>query len=706
MNILKFKLLILGVIFCLNLSAIKIYVSTKGSDGNTGTKDQPLASLTGARDFLRQLRATGKLNEGVRVIIADGTYYMNEPLVLTEFDSGNDGSSVVFTAEEGAKPVFVGGVSINNWEKVTEKLWKARVPEVQRYGLYFEQLYVNGKFAIRAKSPNQGFYFLKDVQEITLSKGKGRVSGMAVQKMTLFPKAAADLETFTESDFNDAVLTFYHKWDNSRKRVADFDADSSVILTVGKGMKPWNKLDNQTRFTIENYKAALDTSEEWFLERNGDLYYVPNPSDNLANMKVFAPVTNRFMVIKGDDKTGKKVQNIRFENLHFEASGYRMPPGGDEPAQAASPVDAVIIADYARQIAFVNCEISQIGTSAIWFRKGCDNCLVSHCSLHDLGAGGVKIGEIKFGKDSTIVTNHIVIDNNIIQHGGYLFPCAVGVIIFQASDNSITHNDIADFRYSGVSVGWIWGYAYSPTKRNKIEFNHIHHLGWGELCDMGGVYTLGKSEGTTVSNNLIHHIYSFDYGGWGLYTDEGSTKILMENNLVYNCKNAGFHQHYGEENIIRNNIFAFNQLSQLQLTRVEEHKSLSFVHNIVCFDTGVLYQSMGKDRWLKAITEIDYNCYWNTRKMLTDFHGMDFNAWQKLGKDRHSVLADPLFTDPLNLDFHFKSLKVAKNIGFVPFDYTAAGVYGTEEWKNQSMLDPDLMKKYDIAVVRNAKKGN
>ena len=319
---------------------------------------------------------------------------------------------------------------------------------------------------------------------------------------------------------------------------------------------------------------------------------------------------------------------------------------------------------------------------------------VSQSYLHDLGAGGVKIGETVIRPVTDEITNNITIDNNIIRDGGNVFPSAVGIIIFNASDNKLTHNEIADLRYSGISVGWVWGYTSSPSKRNMIEFNHIHHLGWGELCDMGGVYSLGASEGTTVSNNVIHHVYSFDYGGWGLYTDEGSFGITEENNLVYACKSSGFHQHYGKENIIRNNIFALNIRAQLQATRVEEHRSISFTNNIIYFDKGSLLSS----NWHKFNLLSDYNCYWDIRSKDIRFADKSFKEWQKSGKDVHSVIADPLFVNPAAFDFHFKNLSVARKIKFIPFDYSRAGVYGSDEWKKLAEFDPDLAKEFEEIV--------
>ena len=76
-----------------------------------------------------------------------------------------------------------------------------------------------------------------------------------------------------------------------------------------------------------------------------------------------------------------------------------------------------------------------------------------------------------------------------------MFAAGTGVFLGHSAYNQITHNEICDLFYSGICAGWVWGYAPSPSHHNRIADNHIHHLGWGVLSDMGGVYTLGQHAG-------------------------------------------------------------------------------------------------------------------------------------------------------------------------------------------------------------------
>ncbi len=673
-----------------------IYVSPDGNDNNQGSFSQPLVSLEGARDKIKELRLQGNLKDSVFVKIAGGTYYLDRPFELKYEDSGTEKSPVLFIGDSDDRPVFCGGMEVGPFEVLSPRLWRAYIPEVSKYGFYFEQLYVNGERRFRAQTPNRGeFYQIRNSEETVLDPTGERAPEFAAQKITLHGKEQEWLKDLTKEEMEDALIVFYHKWDNTRKRILHMNQQDTALFIGGGGMKPWNSIDATSRYVVENYRKALDAPGEWFLDRDGYLYYMPMPDETPDNVKCIAPFIEKFITIKGTEQ--QSVRHIGFENIRFEVVAYHTPSNGNEPAQAAAPIEASIMVDYADNISFINCDIAHTGLHGVWFRNTCSYGKVEHCHLYDLGGGGIKIGTTSMPADNEL-TNHITIHNNIIHHGGYVFPCAVGVIIFNGSDNEITYNEIADFRYSGVSVGWVWGYAHSPSKRNKIDYNHIHHLGWGELCDMGGVYTLGASEGTTVNNNVIHHIYSYNYGGWGLYTDEGSYDVHMENNLVYKCKNAGFHQHYGKENFIRNNIFAYNLLSQLQFTRVEEHTSLSFNNNIIYFDKGMLYMSMGKNTWLDANVNIDYNCYWDTRTSTPDFHTMSFADWKKKGRDKHSIIADPLFVNPEQFDFRFRNSSVARKIRFKPFDYSKAGVYGNEEWINKAKLSDQLAHEYDRTV--------
>jgi parallel beta-helix repeat protein len=266
--------------------------------------------------------------------------------------------------------------------------------------------------------------------------------------------------------------------------------------------------------------------------------------------------------------------------------------------------------------------------------------------------------------------SHVIIDNHMHDLGVVYAP-AVGVLIMQSGTNRVAHNHIHHLYYTAVSVGWNWGYQETPCRQNIIEFNHLHDIGQGMLSDMGAVYTLGIQKGTVIRNNLIHDVNSFTYGGWGLYTDEGSSEIVLENNVVYRTKSAGFHQHYGRENIVRNNIFAFGKEYQLMRTREEAHISFIFTNNIVYFDSGSLLGSS----WKNEKFVMDGNVYFDARpNAAVKFAGASFEEWKARGHDTNSVTGDPGFEDAAKHNFRLKSGSLALTRGFRPIDLRQVGV--------------------------------
>ncbi|NJL51573.1 MAG: right-handed parallel beta-helix repeat-containing protein [Hydrococcus sp. SU_1_0] len=190
-----------------------------------------------------------------------------------------------------------------------------------------------------------------------------------------------------------------------------------------------------------------------------------------------------------------------------------------------------------------------------------------------------------------------------------------------------------------MSVGWTWGSANSPTANNIIEFNHIHHLGKladGEqplINDNGGIYTLGVQPGTKIRSNLIHDIQAHNYGGWGIYLDEGSSQILVENNIVYRTRKGSFHLHRGEDNIVRNNIFALGELSQIERTvetleaalEDEDYRSFTLENNIIYWRDGDLLAG----RWGDKYYAFDRNLYWSLGDRPIGFDKLSWQEWQQ-----------------------------------------------------------------------------
>jgi hypothetical protein len=633
----------------------------------------PHGQLNELHSKIAEIRAerqkTGDVSH-VRLLIEDGTFRFDTPLVLEPSDS-----NLALEAKPGAHPVFDGGRLIGNWKVTKEGHWTTQIDPAWR----FETLWVNGKRATRARTPNKGF--IQATSQPTSPIENIPLAG-DIQKTVIGvkPEHTAHLGFLSQEEQREMQVQVYHSWDVSRMRVAGLQSSEGKLQFTGT-CREFFSSQAPPRLRFENYLAALDEPGEWFLERNGTLHYIPLPGEVPSKSTVTAPSATQWIVFKGQPEQGGFIENVKLNGLTFQHQLWLTPTAGIHAGQIENglPLPA-IEAHGTRGLLIENCTFQHTATHAIWLRNGCAQDRVIHCLFQDLGAGGVYIGDPGVSKDGPRHTNHVQVENSIFRSGGRHFPAGIGVSIFHASDCEVRHCDIGDFYYSAINIGWTWGYKPTVAGRNRVEFCHLHHLGWAELSDMGAVYTLGQQLGTVVANNHIHAIGCASYGAWGMYNDEGSTGVLWENNLVYNTQTAGYHQHYGRGNIVRNNILAWGAEEHIRRSKPEDMLAFAFERNIVLMGDGKLLMQNDKN-WHDGRVFMADNVYWHAKGAPTDFAGKTWAEWQAAGNDVRSVLADPLFADPANGDWTLSKDSPALRLGFQPFDWKLAGVEGDAAWK-------------------------
>lgn len=651
-------------------NALVLHVSPSGNDAWTGlSAEESLATLAGARDALRRMRASGALKGAVRVVLHDGVYRVSAPVVFSPEDSGSWDAPVVVEGE-GPNAILSGGVPISGWKK-EGAYWIADAGLDRFPSGGIGALWVNGEYRAPARMPNEGYF-------VTAGRLDAPATTDAAGQKTnpnAFRYAEGDIVPWEHPE--DALVIALHSWDVTYMRVSGIDTEKREIAFTLHPNWAFEYFGAKQRYFVQGVREALDAPGEWYLDRRaGKLLYIAKPDEDPNALEIVAAVAEQLIRLEGDWKSGRFVEHLHFRGLRFEHTEFPFGPEGLNNAQAADPVPAAIQAEGARHCSITRCTVGRISHYGIWFQRGCQQNLIAHNEVYAMGAGGIRIGATASAADDNETTRDNWVDNNWIHDGGAIFPAAVGVWIGRSSYNTVSHNEIANLYYTGVSVGWSWGYDASSANHNTIEFNHIHHIGQRILSDMGGIYTLGVAPGTILRNNLIHDVFSYAYGGWGIYPDEGSSDLLIENNVVYNTKTGGFHQHYGRENRVRNNIFAFSHEGQVIRSREEEHISFFFERNIVVFNNR---RPLGGN-WNNDRFRMSRNCYWDISGSPFGFMDTTPGEWRAKGHDRDSIIADPMFRNPAEFDFALAPDSPAIAIGFRPIDIHGAGLYGEEDW--------------------------
>lgn len=684
---------------------VEVYVAPDGSPFADGSHGYPTSDLANALALVRRRREPGQ-----RAVIwmAGGEYAQAQPVSFAAADSFTS----VVAADPDRPPVLRGSVRITGWSPVRVNGVAAFAAPAPRGAA--RRLYVAGVAAERPRHPRDGFLRIEEQEGLDPA---GSFVGTLFNGASAFRYGEGDVPELRQARAVEVVVPHY--WVQERMPIIAIDRESRTIISSLRSI--FALRDDAAalfaRYYLDNVAERFgEVAGEWYLDADGTLVgasgphvlYLPQEGEEITALDVRMPVAEAFITLDGTAEA--PVREVRFEGIRFAEADFAevpaaVPPFGvrEDPqlpssqryaadVQAASTVPAALRFAHARSCAIVGGAIERVGGYGVSLGPGSRGTLISGVAFRDLGAGAVRSGggTDVFGAD---FNRDNEVSDCVIERGGQVYPNAVAVLFQHGSHNVIAHNEIRDFLYTGVSVGWTWDYLYSPSEGNIIESNHIHDLGKGLLNDMGGVYLLGIAPGTVVRGNHIHDVECANYGGWGIYLDEGSSHVVIEQNVVHDVSSQAYHQHYGREVMIRDNVWAFGRNGQVSITRPEEHVSFTFIRNIVVGDGMPAFVGYPDHRDIRHFgIDSDLNLFWDenpidgaaraanaARETQPDGRvGFEIverldDEWAALGHDRHSLTADPQFVDVAARDLRVRPGSPVEALGIRVPDVRAAG---------------------------------
>jgi hypothetical protein len=534
--------------------AITLHVATDGADANPGTADHPLATLEGARDLLRSLKAAGKLDGPAEVVVRGGTYRVTQSLKLSAADSGTAEAPITYRAASGEKPVFSGGVQLTGFRPVDDAAVLARLPEESRgkvfgvdlashgiskfeplklggfaSGLGFQtfpmiELFFDGRALPLSRWPNEGFVQVAEAP----APEPGARSG-AGMKAGWFRYDGDRPQRWQQE--KDILLYGYwwHSWADSYERVTSIDVAEKKIQLA----EPFHRYGYRKGqpFYAVNLLAEIDRPGEWYLDRSSGTLYVYPPSDPNKALIQLSTGAFPFVVIDGASHLG-------FRQLTWELGA----------------ADAIMVKN-ANHIELLGCTLQRFAGNGIEFQGGTHNRIIG-CDIHSMGRGGAIIGG---GDRKTLTPGGHVVENCHIHDLSRIDHTYTPAVKMTGVGHRVAHNLMHDIDSSAINM---------TGNDHVIERNEVCRV-VRESDDQGGLDSFGNAtyRGNVIRHNFWHHIGNWSgegevphCGQAGVRLDDAISGVLIYGNVFYRCSAGqmgfgGVQIHGGKDNLIDGNLF-------------------------------------------------------------------------------------------------------------------------------------------------------
>ncbi|MCI4323329.1 MAG: right-handed parallel beta-helix repeat-containing protein, partial [Thermoplasmata archaeon] len=603
--------------------------------------------------------------------------------------------------------------TLTGWTEVSSDLW-----ETSASGLTpFEQLWVNGTRHFRPQLPATGYDYIAGPVLVNQSSPDCPIAdGNEFECFDRFYYSGDDVNT---SYYNEASIEIdvFEDWTMPILRVASVNATDHIVYLTGTTHDtdlPYHGFVAGHRFLVDNVREALDRPGLWYLDNLTDeVLYDSAPGENPNQETIVAPQHVSLL-----DATG--LTNVTFQGLTFSYSNWVVPATGwnssqGEAVSGPGTVDpSAVNFNDSSEISIFDDSFDHLGTSALAFagtlpfaptsQQPWDD-MIQGSTFTDIAGGGIRIGLSALGRTTNAsVSQCVLVQDNIVDGTGRVLPAAYPIYVLNSHNNLIDHNTVTDTYNTGIGVGATWGNSSLGdfTDNNTVESNLIYNIAQGVTNDIGGIYfAVAVSWGNRAIGNVIHDVTndpgnvsvngSVGYGGWGIYFDAGAENVVAEDNLVYRTSVTAIHQNYGVNDSVLNNILAFGIKGAITRSQNDDNLTLTIEHNIFLSNTtsrragtfqyddwGCLTVATNSSVPCSARFAFSHNLYWSgleTPTWITTDPTVTYNftAWQAIGEDAGSLVADPMFANAGSGNFTLLPGSPATSVGFVAFSLESVG---------------------------------
>ncbi len=574
----------------------------------------------------------------------------------------------------GENALLDGGYRLGRFEETSINgvyAWRVYIEPQTASRMLFDQLFINGSRRFRASlCAGDDFRLCGLVSE----NGTSRDAVLAdwLTSMNRF-SYSGDLPKISHPE--DTELHICHCWRHERMQVASVDYEKKQITTAT--CTTLGALADD-KYMFCNVREALSCSGEYYFDfTESMLYYIPLEGESIESTEAVIPMLDSVMEFENCTDITLSDISFRYVSGRCDFRDYLKDRRLTEAMvstthmQSENNLSGCVNFKGCRDCTVERCAFTGIGVFGIAMTEPQNKHMtVTKCTFRDLGSGALKVGgEQNTSRTAMEPDAYISFTDNDVNGYGVIYHSACAVIMAHVSHALICGNEIQNGDYTAVSCGWEWGYGETGYYENRIENNHIHHIGKKRLDDMGAIYLLGIQPFTRIAGNKIHDVYG-DKGKccFGIYLDEGSSGVTVENNLVYNILSDAMHIHYGRDNIVTGNIFALCDEALLSATRREEHTQLR-VENNIFYSKNAKILRLPKDSTAVLTNNNLYyskegNPSFSRNAFMPDESYIGFEEWRnEYGSDKLSRIADPMFEDLDKYNFNLKEESPA--FGFI-----------------------------------------